>query len=223
MNKNQTKVLLLIGTFIIWIVMISGCISNEEKQTNGQTTTKGDYFPLLIGNSWSYDLNIETGETNVQKTMDVQISKKEKIGGVGTYAMEYKLEGKVLQTEFYTNENEKVICYKRILIGTNFDINPPQLLYDFSSLKKGEKWEWRGKVGYQEASLKGEVLGEETITVPGGTFKTYKVKVIIRDDGGRILVSTDRWFAQGIGMIKEESIDNLIHVTAELKEYEIKI
>ena len=136
--------------------------------------------------------------------------------------MEYKLGDKVLQIEDYSNENEKVICYKRIISGTNFYIAPPQLLYDFSLLKKEEKWEWSGKVGEQEANLKGEVLGEETITIPAGTFKTYKVNIIVRDDDGRILVSTDRWFAYGVGMVKEESIDGLMFVTIKLKEYKVK-
>lgn len=96
------------------------------------------------------------------------------------------------------------------------------MLYDFSLLKKEEKWEWSGKVGEQEANLKGEVLGEETITIPAGTFKTYKVNIIVRDDDGRILVSTDRWFAYGVGMVKEESIDGLMFVTMKLKEYKVK-
>lgn len=219
MNKKQIKTLLLLITIIIGAIIISGCVSNEQKETNRQTTSESDYFPLSIGNSWSYYFKIETGETKVQKIVDIQISKKEKIDGVETYAMEYKLGDKVLQIEYYTNEKEKVICYKRILSGTNFDINPPQLLYDFSSLKKGEKWEWNGKVGEQEARLKGEVLGEETITVPTGTFKTYRVKIIVRDSGGMILVSSDRWFAQDIGMVKEESIDGSMFVGVELKEY----
>jgi len=93
---------------------------------------------------------------------------------------------------------------------------------NFSSLKKGKTWTWNGKVGDTEMSLEGAIIGKETINVPAGTFETYKVRFIYKDKYGKILDSTDRWFANGIGEIKEEGNVGSMYVRAELKEYNLK-
>lgn len=226
MNKKQAKTLLLLITIIIGVV-ISGCIGNEDKIGEGQINETGNYFPLAVGNYWSYYATIKVEGTKVQKKVaDAQIPKKEKINGIETYVIVWKLMDengeRQTQTEYYTNENGEILCYRRILNGITYDINPPQLMGNFSSLKKGKTWTWSGKVGDREMSLEGTIIGKETINVPAGTFETYKVRFIYKDKNGKILSSIDRWFAKGIGEIKGEDNEGSIYIRVELKEYDLK-
>jgi len=98
MNKKQAKTLLLLITIIIGVVIISGCIGNEDKIGEEQINETGNYFPLAVGNHWAYYMTIEVGGTKVQKILDAQIPKKEKINGIETYVIVWKLRNENVES-----------------------------------------------------------------------------------------------------------------------------
>lgn len=60
-------------------------------------------------------------------------------------------------------------------------------------LQVGSKWD--------DGQWIGELLREETVTVPAGTFKAYKVSTIGTYDNAYTVVG-DYWFAPGVGIVK---------------------
>ena len=87
------------GFVLITLVLMSaGCIEEGDEKPGKVNET--NYFPLSVGNSWSYDTNIESGGISTQTIMDVQISKKEKISGIEAYVMEYAVGGDTSQIEY---------------------------------------------------------------------------------------------------------------------------
>ncbi|MDP1629649.1 MAG: hypothetical protein Q8L57_03450, partial [bacterium] len=62
--------------------------------------------------------------------------------------------------------------------------------------------------------------------VPAGKFKAWRIQIEKNDNEGILLSRSIRWFAAGIGMIKEESeiaaSGKKIKFLAELAEYHLK-
>ena len=110
--------------------------------------------------------------------------------------------------------------------------------------KTGEKWNTAYEVkenisgadGKQMVTADGsvnqaaEIVGEESVTVPAGTFQTFKVNIKTSMDlkmqmhGANIPVKSDLlttvWFAKDVGMVKSESImSGISTATTELLSY----
>ncbi|PKP59161.1 MAG: hypothetical protein CVT88_06120 [Candidatus Altiarchaeales archaeon HGW-Altiarchaeales-1] len=237
MNKKQTKILLLLITIIIGVVIISGCVNNEENKIGEEGMNEtNDYYPLEVGNQWVFAVKKETEGENPQNSITtVQITKKEMINNIETFVIEYETDNNTSQIEYVNKEYGKILCCRRISQGKEQNYYPLQLWADFSSLKKGKKWKWADNTINVE--LEGEILGKDVITVPAGTFETYIVKITTSPKDnvrGIANVKWMGWFAKNIGVVKEDahiyanvSINNnkrLIvntHIIAELKSYNI--
>ncbi len=236
MNKKQTKTLLLLITIIIGGVIISGCISDEENKIGEEGMNEtNDYYPLEVGNQWEYVMKTEVEEESPQiSIMTVKIINKEIINDTETLVIENK-GGNIAPQIFYVNkEDGKILCYKKILNGKESYPYPPQLLFDFSSLKNGKKWKWIDENKGIESE--GEILGKEVINVPAGRFETYKMKITYQPThvAGTERAERTIWFAKNVGVVKDDThiiidvplnnkkryIDNN-RIIVELKRYNI--
>jgi len=69
-----------------------------------------------------------------------------------------------------------------------------------------DEWAWEGteKSGNDDVrkiSVKGKVLGNETIVTQAGTFKTIKIETVVASSDGAKNILTE-WLAPNIGMVK---------------------
>lgn len=163
-------------------------------------------FPLSVGAVWTY----EATDGNETWESEVKITGKENVNGAPCFVLEAARKGKEARGQTYITIGSKGAYVVKIK-GENsmtgkFDdaIKSPIPLLQFP-LKKGKKWEWSGsfKILVKEITFKtqSEVLGEEKIKVPAGTFDAFKVKTQ-RYFAGKLGGEETRWYAPGTGMVK---------------------
>ncbi|VAX15148.1 hypothetical protein MNBD_IGNAVI01-800 [hydrothermal vent metagenome] len=72
-------------------------------------------------------------------------------------------------------------------------------------LTVGQEWNWEGYKVEDDDSIKvktiGKVIGEESVTVPAGTFDALKIRYKIETSEGEHSV-IDQWIVKGIGRVK---------------------
>src|SRR3972149_5741447 len=70
--------------------------------------------------------------------------------------------------------------------------------------KVGQGWVWEGKAGEAPARVALQWARAEQVTVPAGAYAT--VQLYLEGSVGQERVQSWRWFAPGVGMVKEDSV-----------------
>jgi len=174
-----------------------------------------DYFPLRVGDTWTYR-NTEAGGY----TWKVQ-SEEPHAGGLVRYTVEVLSGVKILKV--FSKADGWILFH-----GDNYpeheglqaSYDPPKQ-YLPNPLVVGQKWEWSGQdptlVDHREAS---RVVGVETVTVPAGKFRAMKVVSEVTNGGG--LLTKTAWYADGVGLVKTETVGGQLKYGSELTDYSFK-
>lgn len=101
---------------------------------------------------------------------------------------------------------------------------PPQKLLS-PTLKAGASWDWKTPDPAVVMHIK--VVGPADLTVPAGTFHTTQLSydVTVETEGGMVTIRQTRWFAPGVGYVKQDTETRLgdrmlTHVILTLEKYE---
>ncbi|MDP1629239.1 MAG: hypothetical protein Q8L57_01315 [bacterium] len=203
------------GSFLFWkIAKDTGNDSSysESSIINQPASDLNDYFPLAIGNQWRYKVKI--GALTAEDLI-FQIAYQDEINEKLTYVLQ---DTNAVQSENYEKTPEAVLVHKRN--DQMFDPPQPIILFPLSA---GAQKNWQ-----EETGISGElkIVKEETVRVPAGKFKAWRIQIEKNDNKGDLISRSIRWFAPGIGMIKEESAITVsgkkIKFLAELAEYHLK-
>lgn len=163
------------------------------------------YMPLDVGNSWTY-------RAGSQKVV-VRVVKREPVGDVECAVVE-AVNGDAKSTEHITSLKKGIYRY----MANGKKVTPPLLVLKLP-VKKEESWEVDSKKN--DTVLKGKfTVGEEEITVPKGKFKTITVSCDDLQFGSRY-ISLKYWFAENVGMVKQEIQIDGVRVTLELVDYKV--
>lgn len=178
-------------TIIFLIIMITVSISYLFAQ-------EGGYFPLKEGNFWIYSLS--TGAMIRNEVVGV-----DSIDGKQCYVLATSpVTGKIQQKEYYSIDNDSIMLHERLYDDMKVIYNPPQRILKFP-LKDGDSWIWQGKIGDQNSTISFLVNGPENIIIKNINIPCYKVTFKIKEQGpAGMTVTIIRWYANGIGLIKEE-------------------
>ena len=194
-------------------------------------------FPLAPGTRWTYHLRQELGEGvnfgpddaklakgNVLDTTVVsQVAGSEKIGTQPYIRLDATKSGKVWLSEWYRLDEQGLFVGRRVEEGQETTLDPPQKVLS-AILKPGEKWSW--KASGAPVTVRTSVGAEESVTVPAGAFRAIKVsaETLIKDQV-LIKVQQDRWFAVGVGFVKQDTRTTIgprmiSHVVLTLEKFE---
>jgi hypothetical protein len=178
-------------------------------------TAAGDYFPMRVGDSWTYKNSEEGGYT-----LKV-LSEEPQAGGASRFVVELSSGVKILNT--FSKANGWVLLHAERYPeheGLEAKYEPPKQ-YLANPLTVGLKWEWRGKDPTQvEHGEKNTVVGLETVTVLAGKFRAMKVVSIVT--GGAIPMTRTNWYADGVGLVKSTTEGGQIKYGSELTDYSFK-
>jgi hypothetical protein len=88
--------------------------------------------------------------------------------------------------------------------------------------KVGQGWVWEGKAGDAPARVQSQWARPEEVAVPAGRYAA--AQLYLEGTVGRERVQSWRWFAAGVGMVKEDSLAQLadgrtLRIYAELRDY----
>jgi len=205
MTHRRTILVLALATFLLTP------LSHGKKSRK----TAADFFPLRVGDSWTYRNTEEGGYT-----LKV-LSEEPQQGGPVRYVVELlagakihkvfsKVEGWVLfHSENYLEHEGLQATYE------------PAKQYLPNPLVAGQKWDWSGKdptqMDHRESS---RVVGFENVTVPAGKFRAMKVVTEIA--GTSVPLTRTTWYADGVGLIKSASVSGQIKYGSELTDYSFK-
>lgn len=174
----------------------------------GLLVQDAEWFPVEKGTTWTYQVD--------GAELKVTAREKEKVGDVECVRIE-RAAGADATSEWYEVSKEGVLLHKlEVWRNEQRQENqpaPPVLRLKFG-LKKGESWDWKGEAG-QKATYTHD--GEEEIEVPAGKLACVKIRCEAENPQGAYRI--DRWYAKGIGVVKEVfTIDGRSRVT-ELVEH----
>lgn len=190
----------------IFIVLSILFFSYPSSQGAGFDTVKPtDYFPLTSGSRWQYKTYtkdhkktfvmkvwIDKPDTYKKKTYTI-LTQKDKRGQMRSF-LEITDQGiYVKKTGVKKSFTPEVSAVHKPAI--------PLFLYD---LTLGHTLHWEGilKIAWVDKKivLDIEILGEDTITVPAGTFTC--VKIHFHQKRGKEITDEYAWYASGVGQVK---------------------
>jgi hypothetical protein len=174
-----------------------------------------DYFPLRVGDSWTYRNTEEGGYT-----LKV-LSEEPHEGGTVRFIVELLSGVKVDKT--YSKAKGWVLFHAQVYPeheGLQATYDPPKQLLP-NPLVVGQKWEWSGKDPTQlEHRESNRVVGVETVTVPAGKFRA--MKVVSEITGASAQLTRTSWYAEGVGLVKTMNVGGQIKYGSELTDYSFK-
>ncbi|MFH1452972.1 MAG: hypothetical protein ABIH00_03195 [Armatimonadota bacterium] len=203
MNKLKTITLLLLILFILALFFFSGLFKQP------------DYFPLTQDSEWIYKFG--------DKDLIVVVNGEENIDNIQCAVMETIMDKEIMQKDYYDKNNKEVLAVMKTYNNNNIKVKltPPQTIMKLP-LKTGKSWVWTGKFkDTGDITFNFKVAAFEKVTVPAGTFKAFKID-ITADAGMDRKITVQRWYAAGIGLIKETSGLPPLSLTHELKGYKIE-
>jgi hypothetical protein len=116
-----------------------------------------------------------------------------------------------------------ILCAHRYLGNETIFLEPPQTILP-ADPAPGRTWSWAGVIANDATRIDATAEAEETVNVPAGAFTALRVRYVTKSSrgSGRAV----RWFAPGVGLVKEEvEIDvkdgTPVRTRAELKTYRI--
>ena len=176
----------------------------------------GDYFPLNQGTVWVY-------RTTRGPDLMLRVSGTGQVGDVTCTLIESISNGMVTQRECFRREGDTVFAYVRAYPSGNVLLQPPQPMLRLPP-SVGQAWLWEGKVGDGTARLQLQWARTEQVTVPAGTYAA--AQLYLEGTVAAEQVQSWRWYAPGVGMVKEDSILSApgaegrgIRIVAELREF----
>ena len=191
-------------------LLVQGAVAGKPK-----SKPSADYFPLRVGDSWTYRNTEEGGYT-----LKV-LSEEPQEGGTVRFVVELLSGVKVDNT--YSKANGWVLFHAENYPeheGLQATYDPPKQLLP-NPLVVGQKWEWSGRDPTQvEHRESNRVVGVETVTVPAGKFRA--MKVVSEISGASVPLIRTSWYAEGVGLVKTMNVGGQIKYGSELTDYSFK-
>jgi hypothetical protein len=172
---------------------------------DGETAAGPSYYLLNVGDTWTYSLG---GNKFV-----LTVVRHEQFAGVTCARIEMQLDGRVMSFEHVAVRDGGV--YRYGFEGQQAD--PPVRFLPLPP-RPGEEWKLDSKLGKETITGTMKAGGEETVTVPAGTFRAVPVVGKLKANGMDVESTTH--FARGVGMVRQKIQLGGQAVTIELEKFQ---
>lgn len=201
--------LVLALAFLSVVLPLSGAAQKR-------TVPVRDYFPLRVGDSWTY----RSDEGDTEYTVKV-LGEEKQTDGTILYLLEQKAGLDI--HSWYSKSNGAVLIHREAYPqpeGLDVKHEPArQVLPD--RLVAGAKWKWTGRsVTGQDVSEFSQVVGPELVKVAAGTFRA--MKIVSKVSNGEAVITRTYWYAPGVGLVKTLSENPQLKYGWELVSYSFK-
>ena len=169
-------------------------------------------IPTDPGTAWRYNMTEELGkglsipkvtpdaDGKIRAQVTYRIDGTEDVDGKDLLKFEMHRAGAVTNTDLLTVNDNGIICSARINLDGDFvKFDPPQPIIA-TPLKRGAGWNFDGQAGDLKVHQHYAVTGEEDVDVPAGKFHAFHIH---GDQTSPSAMVIDRWFAVGIGIVKD--------------------
>jgi hypothetical protein len=184
------------------VALITSAVSRAQDKLR-----ESPYFPLQKGTTWKYKIG--------DKSFTLKVAEHEKIGAVMCARVEMIVDGKVQTFEHMSVAEDGI--YRHSIGGTKLDV--PVCILKLPP-KKDDTWTIDAK-GPGE-TLKGTVkAGEEAeVAVPAGAYKKVVTSTCGDLDANGLKCSFTYYFAEGVGIIKQQVQVGADKTVFELEKFE---
>ncbi len=193
---------LLSGLAILVVATWAGAEDKKDEK-------KLDLFPLTLGTKWEYVVAANGQDKDViQEVTKVTPGKK---GERDIITLTTKVDEQTIVEEISTDEKAVFRhSFQTMKLETPLTI----LKYPY---KAGATWKETIKIAKEEAEASFETFKAEEVKVAAGKYSAYPVNMEMETMGQK--VTSKNWYADGVGMIKQEVSFPGIKVTMELKKF----
>jgi hypothetical protein len=170
---------------------------------------KPNYYPLAKGTKWEYRLSADDREHALTcEIMEVEVKE-----GKSHARMEAKLPNSVTLGEEISTDAAGV--YRNSIMGAKLTQPLPIIRYP---VKPKDEWKDRLKLGDLDGTLAIVIKDVAAIVeVPAGKFTTLAIQSIVEMNGEKHVACI--WYADGVGIVKQEMMSGSKVVTMELKKF----
>ena len=199
---------------LMLVLLLTLMTTNVTAQKSGARVS--DYFPLSVGDSWTYRHNEDDSEFTVKV-----LSAEKHPDGTMLYLVE-KQAGAVIRY-WYSKSSGWTLLHREAYQhqeGIDRQYQPPREFLK-NPLITGAKWTWKGiGINGQLTSESNQVIGPEIVKVPAGTFRAMKVVSKVSD--GETAGTKTYWYAAGVGLVKSITTGGQLQYGWELVSYSFK-
>jgi hypothetical protein len=173
------------------LVAVTGCLASAAP------APPGAYFPLDSGWIWTF-------RTHGGPDAIMRVSSRQTVDGTVCRVIETVINGFVTQAECYRVTAGGVYAHQRSYPAGTVVLTPPQPVMT-APVQTGRTWRWNGRLGDQDVTMDFTWAREEPVTTPAGTFRAMLL-YFATAPGSEMQLQTWRWFASGVGMVKEDTV-----------------
>lgn len=199
----------LIQTLLL--LLLAGSVAAQRTKAPAR-----DYFPLRVGDSWTYRHSDDESEFTVKV-----LSEEKQADGTTRYVVE-KLVGTPIHS-WYSKPRGWVLLHRESYPQQEgLDVKyEPTRQYLKNPLTRGAKWTWKGKdITGMDFFESNEVVAPEVVKTPAGTFRT--MKIVSRVRGTETSRTNTSWYADGVGLVKFTTEAGPLKYGWELVDYSFK-
>jgi hypothetical protein len=171
--------------------------------------SKPNYYPLAKGAKWEYRLSADERECELV----CEIVESETKNGKTQARMEGRLPNSVTLGEEVSADVKGV--YRNAVLGAK--LVQPQTIIKYP-VKVRDEWKEKIQVGDCDGTVVIKIKDTAaSIQVPAGKFTTMAVESVTEMKGERVVANI--WYADGIGIVKQETTAGTRVLTLELKKF----
>ncbi len=183
--SGKAKLSLILG--FIALILVCGCSKDDN------STGPPDYFPLTLGNSWTFEVTEK--DTAGQDSVYTQIQTVDHTTTFDSeewFVIVATTDSDTDSTYYRKGEFflEAIFFYQGSLLDDIIAVSPLEPSVGFS---------WGDTVNIE---VNGVVEDSEEITVPAGTFQCYRERLQISALGGMIEMQIYNWLSDGVGPVR---------------------
>ena len=186
----------------LFVLVTTGIVSAQDKKSV-------NLYPMAKGTKWEYELN--AGGQKLEATQEVTEIAEAKKGERSVATITSNVAGQKL-TEEMSSDDKGV--YRHAMNGEKLEAPVQAIKYP---TKAGTKWSEKIKIQGQTVDASFEQKDAEKVKVPAGEYTAHPVEMVIKAMGQTITATN--WYADGVGIVKQEMNLGQISVTMELKKY----
>lgn len=158
---------------------------------------ENDYFPLKMGDEWTYILEGYKGE---KIEITYKVTGQKEIGKYSAYEVTIGAKDKQPAIEYYAVTKDRIVVVgSKSSTGEDVKVYNPPKLYLELPLKVGSKWSEKTKnPNGQEIVSSKEAIEIQEVEVPAGKFKALYLK----STSNQVVGNGGIWYAKGVGVVK---------------------
>ena len=192
----------LMSGFVVLLCTL--CVRAEDKPA-----AKLDLFPLAKGMKWEYEVSVAGQTKDVEQEVTKVTAGKKGERSIATLTT--KIEAQTITEDMSTDDKA---IYRHAFNGMALETPLAIVKYPF---KAGSDWKETIKINKEEAEAKFVTFKSEEVKVAAGKYTAYPVLMEMETMGQK--VSSKNWYADGVGMVKQEVNFGGTVITMELKKF----